>query len=123
MALLYRSSSVRLQNCVFSGIVEGTYISTTSTSQVGGLVGDSVGKLYIESCWTEGEVIGGNALGGLVGQVYMQTGAEIKNSYSTMTLSPQGGCDSCVFTVWILSVPSKLTGRPQTRAVTLLSFT
>ena len=85
-----------LQNCVFSGIVEGTYVSTTSTTQVGGLVGDSVGKAYIESCWTEGEIIGGNALGGLIGQLYMQTGAWIKNSYSTMTLSPQGGCDSCI---------------------------
>lgn len=86
-------STVKLQNCVFSGIVESTYISTTSTSQVGGLVGDAVARVYIESCWTEGEVIGGNALGGLMGQLYMQTGAEIKNSYSTMTLSPQGGCD------------------------------
>lgn len=85
--------SVKLQNCVFSGIVESTYISTTSTSQVGGLIGDAVARVYIESCWTEGEVIGGNALGGLMGQLYMQTGAEIKNSYSTMTLSPQGGCD------------------------------
>ncbi len=84
-------TDILVQNCSFSGIVHGTLAADGFDSLVGGLVGDIVGKATFNSCWTEGTVIGGNSTGGFIGQLYMQSGCEIKNCYSTMTVQADDG--------------------------------
>jgi len=81
-------SSITAQNCSFSGTVYGTFVHKDHDTMAGGLIGDAVARVILNSCWTEGTVTGGNALGGLIGQLYMQTGAEIKNCYSVATIVP-----------------------------------
>ncbi len=82
---------ITVQNCSFSGTVVGTSVYLTvesSSTQVGGLFGDCVAKAFINSCWTEGTVKGGRSIGGLIGQAYIQTGLEMKNCYSVMSVEP-----------------------------------
>ncbi len=81
-------SGITAQNCSFSGTVYGTFVHKDHNTMVGGLIGDAVARVILNSCWTEGTVTGGNVLGGLIGQLYMQTGAEIKNCYSVATIVP-----------------------------------
>ena len=84
-------TSITVQNCSFSGTVCGTFVHEDHDTLAGGLLGDSVARTVLNSCWTEGKVIGGNGIGGLIGQLYMQTGLEIKNCYSVMTLEAPDG--------------------------------
>ncbi len=70
------------QNCSYSGIVK----AVSWDSHAGGLVGSTFARIDINSCWTEGTVIGGNKLGGLIGQAFLTQEAKIVNSYSVVDI-------------------------------------
>ena len=78
-----------MQNCTFDGIIKSTTTTATGLSNSGGLIGDAYYKLFMQSCWTTGRIIGGQFIGGLVGNMLPSSTNEIFNSYSAMDIITQ----------------------------------
>ncbi len=53
-------------------------------TNTGGLIGWVYPEVVVNSCWTEGTVIGGDYVGGLVGQIRLRNEGLFENCYSTM---------------------------------------
>jgi len=79
------SNGTTLQNCSYSGTVRSTWTNGSLTN-TGGLIGWVYPEVVVNSCWTEGTVIGGDYVGGLAGQVRLRNEGRFENCYSTMTV-------------------------------------
>ncbi len=81
----FSTNGTTLQNCSYSGTVRSTWVGGGQTN-VGGLMGKVYPEAIVNSCWTEGTVIGGDYVGGLAGQVRLRNEGRFENCYSTMTV-------------------------------------
>ncbi len=81
---MYGTPCVTLQNCSFSGTVISR--ATSGDAKTGGLIGDVYPQALINSCWSEGTIVGGNYTGGFIGRIRGYKGLDILNSYSAMTI-------------------------------------
>lgn len=79
------TDGTKLQNCSYSGTVVSNWTDGGMTD-VGGLIGYVYPEIDVNSCWTEGTVIGGDYVGGLVGQVRLRNEGLFYNCYSSMTV-------------------------------------
>ncbi len=81
----FSTSGTTLQNCSYSGTVRSSWVNGNQTN-VGGLIGKVYPEAIVNSCWTEGTVIGGDYVGGLAGHVRLRSAGMFENCYSTMTV-------------------------------------
>jgi hypothetical protein len=97
--LVARSCSIAVNNCYVKGNLLGNYYSGSATFNVGGLIGECVGKFNISDSYFDGSIsveLNNIIAGGIIGYVTFSSPGSIRNSYTKGELNTSAQKNNCM---------------------------